>query len=153
MGSWGHNPYKWSYFTLLTTADGAHLVKVLQAFCHLFAHSFHCCAQAGRKRIYVTPLPTTENPEEGQLFFFERSGGAKGPELGCYEITGLLEHNFISRWDVTDLERYDFTTKLTLPETNSSHLKIDGWNTSFLLDPFVMAYFQVGAVSFREGIR
>ena len=28
---------------------------------------------------------------------------------------------------------------VTLPETNSSHLKMDGWNTTFLLG---MAYFQ-----------
>ncbi len=25
--------------------------------------------------------------------------------------------------------------RFTLPETNSSHLKMDGWNTSFLLGP------------------
>ena len=38
---------------------------------------------------------------------------------------------------------------ITLPETNSSHPKMDGWNTfSF---PFGMAYFQVRTVSFREG--
>ena len=36
----------------------------------------------------------------------------------------------------------------TLPKTNSSHLKMDGWNTfSF---PFGMAYFQGRTVSFRE---
>ena len=36
----------------------------------------------------------------------------------------------------------------TLPETNSSHLKMDGWKTSFLLGwPMFMGY-----VSFREGI-
>ena len=36
----------------------------------------------------------------------------------------------------------------TLPETNSSHLKMDGWKMSFL---FGMSYFQVRTVSFREG--
>ena len=36
----------------------------------------------------------------------------------------------------------------TLPETNSSHLKLDGWNTSFLLGwPMFMGY-----VRFGEGI-
>ncbi len=39
--------------------------------------------------------------------------------------------------------------KATLPETNSSPLEMDGWNTIFLLG---MAYFQVRTVSFREGI-
>ena len=35
---------------------------------------------------------------------------------------------------------------VTLPETNSSHLKMDGWNTSFLLGwPIFRGY-----VSFRE---
>ena len=40
-----------------------------------------------------------------------------------------------------------FGTRVTLPETNSSHLKMDGWNTSFLLEwPIFRGY-----VSFREG--
>ena len=38
---------------------------------------------------------------------------------------------------------------LTLPETNSSHLKMDGWKMKF---PFGEAYFQGQTVSFREGI-
>ena len=33
----------------------------------------------------------------------------------------------------------DFSGKYNLPETNSSHLKIDGWKMSFLL---AKAYFQ-----------
>ena len=37
----------------------------------------------------------------------------------------------------------------TLPETNSSPLKMDGWNTS--LSYWVSAYFQGRAVSSREG--
>ena len=41
-----------------------------------------------------------------------------------------------------------YNTLLTLPETKSSHLKIDGWKTSFLLGrPDFRGY-----VSFREGI-
>ena len=36
----------------------------------------------------------------------------------------------------------------TLPKTNSSHLKMDGWKMKF---PFGMAYFQGWTVSFREG--
>ena len=36
----------------------------------------------------------------------------------------------------------------TLPETNSSHLKMDGWNTPFFWGP---AHFQVRTVSCREG--
>ena len=36
----------------------------------------------------------------------------------------------------------------TVPETNSSHLKMDGWKTTFL---FWKAYVQVRTVSFREG--
>ena len=36
----------------------------------------------------------------------------------------------------------------TLPETNSSHPKMDGWKMKF---PFGMAYFQGQTVSFREG--
>ena len=38
--------------------------------------------------------------------------------------------------------------KTTLPETNSSPLKMDGWNTSFLLGRPIFK----GYVSFREGI-
>ena len=37
----------------------------------------------------------------------------------------------------------------TLPETNSSHLKMEGWNTSFLLGWPIFK----GHVSFRECIR
>ena len=38
-------------------------------------------------------------------------------------------------------------TEITLPETNSSHLKMGGWKTSFLLEcPIFRGY-----VSFREG--
>ena len=36
---------------------------------------------------------------------------------------------------------------LTLPETNSSPLKMDGWNTTFLLGRPIFR----GYVSFREG--
>ena len=39
-----------------------------------------------------------------------------------------------------------FFSSATLPETNSSPLKMDGWNTPFLLG----RPFQVQAVSFRE---
>ena len=39
-------------------------------------------------------------------------------------------------------------TQITLPETNSSHLKMDGWNTSFLLG---WPIFRCENVSFREG--
>ena len=39
---------------------------------------------------------------------------------------------------------------VTLPETNSSHLKIDGWKT--ILSFGVWAYFQRRTVSFREGV-
>ena len=38
----------------------------------------------------------------------------------------------------------------TLPETNSSHLKMDGWKT--ILSFWGPAYFQGRTVSFREGI-
>ena len=37
---------------------------------------------------------------------------------------------------------------VTLPETNSSHLKMDGWHA--FSSPFGMAYFQGRTVSFRE---
>ena len=37
----------------------------------------------------------------------------------------------------------------TLPETNSLHLKIDGWNTTFLLGRPIFRFY----VSFREGSR
>ena len=40
-----------------------------------------------------------------------------------------------------------FCLVISLPETNSSHLKMDGWNTRFLLGrPIFRCY-----VSFREG--
>ncbi len=45
-------------------------------------------------------------------------------------------------------ERYRIFFWLTLPETNSSPLKIDGWNTTFLLGRLIFR----GYVGFREGI-
>ncbi len=45
-------------------------------------------------------------------------------------------------------KRLESLLKCTLPETNSSHLKMDGWNTSFLLRrPIFRGKFPV---SFRE---
>ena len=43
---------------------------------------------------------------------------------------------------------WDSIPRTTLSETNSSHLKMDGWNTTFLLGwPIFRCY-----VSFREGM-
>ena len=39
---------------------------------------------------------------------------------------------------------------ITLPETNSLHLKVDGWN--IIVSFWGPAYFQGRTVSFREGI-
>ena len=47
-----------------------------------------------------------------------------------------------------DLRRLGFTG-VTLPETNSLPLKMDGWNTTFLLGRPIFR----GYVSFREGIQ
>ena len=53
--------------------------------------------------------------------------------------------------EVNDLKMWPWTSQNTLPETNSSHLKMDGWNTIlFFWGP---AYFQGRAVSFRECIK
>ena len=41
------------------------------------------------------------------------------------------------------------TRVITIPETNSSHLKIDGWKTTSFLERLVFS-FQVRTVSFRE---
>ena len=50
-------------------------------------------------------------------------------------------------WELWLHDPQDKTT-YTLPETNSSHLKIDGWNTTFLLGwPIFRGY-----LSFREGM-
>ena len=52
------------------------------------------------------------------------------------------------RQDSGTLGSIFFKNMSTLPETNSSHLKMDGWNTSFLLGwPIFTGY-----VRFREGI-
>ena len=42
---------------------------------------------------------------------------------------------------------FSFVVVCTLPETNSSPLKMDGWNTTFLLGRPIFR----GYVSFREG--
>ena len=43
-----------------------------------------------------------------------------------------------------------YPVNITLPETNSLHLKVDGWKINFLLgNPIFRGY---GYVSFREGI-
>ena len=51
-------------------------------------------------------------------------------------------------WKTTVFGSVSFNyTCFTLPETNSSHLEMDGWNTSFLLGwPIFRCY-----VSYREG--
>ena len=53
--------------------------------------------------------------------------------------------------DVFPIENGDFPASyVSLLEGNSSHLKMDAWNTSFLLG---MAYLHGQTVSFREGKR
>ena len=59
------------------------------------------------------------------------------------EATSSSSH-FFSGWKIKKKKRY------TLPETNSSHLEMDGWNTS--LSYWVKGLFSGAfAVSFREG--
>ena len=87
-------------------------------------------------------LPETNiAPENGwlenQMFFWD------GPFLGDM---------FMSRWIALDgmYKKTMYNNGDTLPETSSSHLKMDGWKTfSF---PSGKTYFQVRTVSFREGI-
>ena len=50
---------------------------------------------------------------------------------------------------IMDLSQAESVSDTTLPETNSSHLKMDGWNTSFFWGPGDPAYFQGRSVSFR----
>ena len=47
-----------------------------------------------------------------------------------------------------EADHWSFVIRFTLPETNSSHLKMDGWNTSF---PLGWPIFK-GYISFRECI-
>ena len=57
----------------------------------------------------------------------------------------LIKAHLYTRWSfLTHLKR-----AMALPETNGSHLKMDGWNTSFLLGR--LGLFSVAfAVSYRE---
>ena len=55
--------------------------------------------------------------------------------MGCFKGWKLLQG--LLQW-----------LKITLPETNSSHLEMDGWKTSFLLEWLIFR----GYVSFREGM-
>ncbi len=48
--------------------------------------------------------------------------------------------------DSTTIARVHYFTRITLPETNSLPLKMDGWNTTFLLGRPIFR----GYVSFRE---
>ena len=50
---------------------------------------------------------------------------------------------FVTWWGKGTCKKMD-----TLPETNSSHLKMDGWNT--IVSFWEFAYFQGWTVSFRE---
>ena len=50
---------------------------------------------------------------------------------------------FVTWWGKSTCKKMD-----TLPKTNSSHLKMDGWNT--ILSFWEFAYFQRWTVSFRE---
>ena len=60
-----------------------------------------------------------------------------------YYLNDTWNERFGSTFQISSLE----TIRYTLPETNSSPLKMDGWNTSFLLGwPIFRCY-----VSFREG--
>jgi len=51
------------------------------------------------------------------------------------------------RGELFVLEAGEMLREITLPETNSSHLKMGGWKTSFLLGCPIFR----GHVSFREG--
>ena len=48
-----------------------------------------------------------------------------------FQIAMEAGHLFVARLKLEMKKRW---RKCTLPETNSSHLKMDGWNASFLLD-------------------
>ena len=62
----------------------------------------------------------------------------------------LIQGDFLLAWEITiklALGEYFSSSKTTLPETDKSHLKMDGWNTTLLLGrPIFRCY-----VSFREG--
>ena len=65
------------------------------------------------------------------LEFFKKSPFASKPRKN------LKEHS----------KKHILEQLITLPETNSSHLKLDGWKTNFLLGHLIFT----GYVSFREG--
>ena len=78
--------------------------------------------------------------------FFGACNPSHGQDLCCCFLQDLqaLVPLTSAAWR---LEKLSQTPNVTLPETNSSHLKMDGWNTSFLLGwPVFRCY-----VSFREG--
>ncbi len=69
-------------------------------------------------------------------------------EIGKNELKFKVDGIFKRKKTVSN---HKLSSGTTLPETNSSHLKIDGWKMIRL--PFRMVSFQVRrAVSFREGI-
>ena len=98
------------------------------------------------------------------LFFWRHKNGAKYKVFGwiCHKIINQERQRHLRLWHLVTLVRADPAAerreyrswkcwnhgRITLPETDSSHLKMDDWNTSFLLGwPIFRCY-----VNFREGI-
>ena len=67
-------------------------------------------------------------------------------------IDGTPLWNYLKNLRAWYIYLYIYTPQIPIPSLKLTwHLKLDGWNTSFLQFPFGMAYFQVLYVSFREG--
>ena len=60
----------------------------------------------------------------------------------------IIINDELMKLEITASSSINDGLSCTLPETNSSHLKMDGWNTSFLFNPTLFS--GAFAVSFRE---
>ena len=92
---------------------------------------------------------------ESAIYFLNRHKKMIEDDLKIYWIDKIIQSTFDTDQMVVEdflLQQEDdhLIIRYTLHDTNGSHLKRDGWKTTFL--PFwISAYFQVRIVSCREG--
>ena len=67
------------------------------------------------------------------------SGGFKISLRRSFRDDQLVEKEKVTAWDLKKVENLELSWG-TLPKTNSSHLKMDGWNTEYYL-PFGLGLF------------
>ena len=109
-----------------------------------------------------SPLRARQKNKKKQLMFKQKMGRISSGFPPVFLLVSNLDHR-ICRLPIADRFTFNHTVKLwdsremfgkprgnvwdTIPETNSSHLKIDLWKRRFLLETTIFRCY----VSFKEG--